>query len=1256
MFIQENGNVVMRKKHIRNDKCDLLGGIKKSYDEYLFGSDSGVKGDIEYFVELLNQYINTGSASNIVRLHSIEVNDAVGDQLINETRRVCNKYYPVKITLAIGETVLQPVYLNVPFMDNRGVFIVQGKERVLFNELVKAEDISVESASIQLKTKNSSINFKRFERETAFITPAGTKVNLVNFAVYMACKAGLIDPRDDGKQGYDFIQRNFFNKTMRLMANKIEGTYTSVIYSDADKAMSYIDFSKQKLGKAREALDECFSLYRCVGRQLALPMGGYKAGTVLTEDIVDKLYEKKIKAVLLRYNPGLINMRLKETLHVTKIPKGTHVSSFLENMVPALAGQRYCGEDTVVNFVIENNTLIDEEVSNFLYDLNLRNIMVGTSKTGGGMQIPYAHEFKTNGKVHAHIYYNGNLPRHLSPYDWVEVSTGEKNDSLTLDDIFALVSFVCGTSLLPDVFGTLKRDADFLKSVNTVYESFSAVLRDVMRRYLRKRLSAFKAIIYKENATSSAKLQSEIDYMYSRFLSAMRERKLFRTAEFLNPASIVTQVRRVATILDSTHSANPEMIAILMAHFGRICPFDTPSGTNIGLLNSLAVRAVIEDRTIKTPYHRIISLNGKLWVDRAIVYLSPKEDYKYCIGDILMLENEDEGRDVYSSPIKEKILVARVPAVDEEDNESMVFESISTSELDYVNVYADQMLSVTSTLIPFIGADEGARILYATSMLRQAPPILHSEVPLVYTAMYKWIIDDSDFVVRAPKPGKVLDFNMKSIRVQYDDNPTVAVIPVNSTRIRNDSITIFDVKVSIGERFEKGHILADTMVSRDGFFSPGANLLVAYLVYYGYNHEDGLVISSKASEKFTSMSVNIIKRTFTNNTQYSYRFKLLQEIGTYISESSPICVVTSNDRMRRPPETIYSRHGKTGILYNVEKLVNDNDGSAEIVITLINFDELQPGDKMTGRHGNKGTVTLIEDNSKTPVFLNGVPIDILQNPCGIASRMNLGQEFEAHLGFCAYLLGLRIQSDSFNGADLFEIERLLKFCYDLSNGPDAETVIKNHPGFVPIIYQRAQERFDEIKKWQGCFNEDGTATLINNRTGKPFDEPVVIGCPYYIKLSHEVEHKRHERGGLTPDVEYKRINKQPPKGSSKGGGQASGEMENWALMGHGVSRVLQEVLNDRSDNVAAREHLQVEHALGEKLQPFDYDIHSSRSNEIFRIYSETIGAKIVQDGFGSSLDCSTIHNQVNYIENKELIKENPKDSNLGDMVDFLKNV
>ena len=311
---------------------------------------------------------------------------------------------------------------------------------------------------------------------------------------------------------------------------------------------------------------------------------------------------------------------------------------------------------------------------------------------------------------------------------------------------------------------------------------------------------------------------------------------------------------------------------------------------------------------------------------------------------------------------------------------------------------------------------------------------------------------------------------------------------------------------------------------------------------------------------------------------------------------------------------------------------------------------------MAGLHGNKGTETKVVDNSKMPAFLNGVPIDIIQNPCGLGSRMNIGQQFEAHLGFCAFLLGLRFQSDSFNGADLSEITLLLKFCYDLSNGPDAETVIRSYPGLTPVIYQRARERFDYIKTWQGCFNADGTATIINHVTGKPFDEPVVIGCPYYIKLSHEVEHKRHERGGLTPNVEYKRINKQPPKGSSKGGGQASGEMENWALMGHGVAHVIREVLNDRSDNVAAREHLQTEYALGEKLNPFDYDMHSSRSNEIFRMYAETIGTKIEQEGFGSSLDCSSINMQVNYIENKDLVQKESQDSHVDDMVDFLNNL
>lgn len=1254
MFIQEDGKVIMRKKHIRNDKCDLLGGIRASYDEYLFGF--GIKSDIEFFVELLNQFINTSADSDLITLHSFEVGNCAGDQSINEARRVSNKYYPVRFSLAIGEAVTQSVELKVPFMDSLGVFNVQGKERVLFNEMVKAEDISVAGGTVQLKTKNSSLNFKRYERETCFISPAGAKVNLAHFAVYLACKAGIISENDDGIQGYKFVRGNYFNKTMRFMAEKIKHTYTSVIYSDVDKALSYVDFSKQKLGKARDALDECFSLYRCVGKELALPAGGYKAGTVITDDIVEVLYQKRVKALLLRYDPNLINKLLKETIHVKKIPKGTHVSQFLLSNVPELAGQRYCGKDIVVDFVIPENTLINAEISSFLFDLNLSKIDIKTSKNGEAIQIPYTHEFMTNGKIPAYIYYDGNIPGHLAAHDWVDGLTGCKCEQLTYNDLFALISFVCGTVLMEDVFSTYKRDTDFLKSVNTVYESFSSVLRDVMRRFVRKRLAVFKAIVLSEHIASNSRLQSEMDYLYYRFLSAMRERKLLRTAEFINPASIVTQVRRVVTVLESTHSAKSDMIAILMAHYGRICPFDTPSGTNIGLLNSLACRAIVDDRTIKTPYHRIIKIGGKLWVDREIVYLSPKEDYKYCIGDILMLENEDESKDVYSSPIKEKILVARVPAVDEEESESMVFESISTSELQFVNVYADQILSVTSALIPFIGADEGARILYATSMIRQALPILHSEPPLVYTSMNNWIIEDSDFVIRAPKAGMVLDFNMKSIRVQYDGDTTATTIPINTTRIRNDSVTIFDIKVSANEHFEKDQILADTMVSREGFFSPGANLLVAYLVYYGYNHEDGLVISSKASEKFTSMSVNTIKKTFPNNAQYNYRFKFSQEIGTYINESAPICVVTSNDRMRRPPETIYSKHGKTGILYNIEKITNENDGSAEIVCTLINFDELQRGDKMTGFHGNKGTVSIIVDNSKMPAFLNGVPIDIIQNPCGLGSRMNLGQQFEAHLGFCAYLLGVRIQSDSFNGADLTEIAQLLKFCYDLANGPDAETVIKSHPGFVPIIYQRARERFAEIKKWQGCFYEDGTATIINHKTGKPFDEPVVVGCPYYIKLSHEVEHKRHERAGLTSDVEYKRINKQPPKGSSKGGGQGIGEMEMWALMGHGVSTVQMEALNDRSDNEAAREHLETEYEIGAKLEPFDYDRSSNRSNEMFRMYLQALGAKIQQEWFGSSLDSHDIRMQVNYIENKGLINQSTSDEETKDMVDFLNNI
>jgi DNA-directed RNA polymerase subunit beta len=612
----------------------------------------------------------------------------------------------------------------------------------------------------------------------------------------------------------------------------------------------------------------------------------------------------------------------------------------------------------------------------------------------------------------------------------------------------------------------------------------------------------------------------------------------------------------------------------------------------------------VVDGILLTPYHPVARIRGKKRLTDKIVYLTSTEEFQYRIGDLLDIEM-DENR-----ILKDTKVTARVPAAPGH-SEKTTIATISSHSLDYVNVLPEQHLSPTAMLIPFAASDDGARVSFGLNLIRQSIYVQHSNVPLVTTSMYQHVFDYSDtYIHRARTSGVVVAIESDTLILQYDDETVEKLIYVPETRVTNDAVTVMNYKVRAGDRFKEKQILVDSDVSREGFFSPGVNLLTCYIPFDGYNYEDAIVLAKKAASKFISISGNTVEKEIKHsdseiiNINPGNYFKYIPEGGVI----SVIDRIKGADSRRDATEPMIA-HKASGILYDIQSDVNEH-GDRVAKAQLLGFNRLGPGDKMAGLHGNKGVVSLVEENSNMPMFLNGMVADAVLNPCGVVSRMNIGQELEAHTGFIAYLLGIRIESDPFNGATVQDIKNLMKFVYDIANQANVESAIAMNPGFPVELYERARERHTFIREWEGCFEKDGSAIMYNQQTGEMFEFPITFGMPYLLKIMHEVDDKVHARAGVMEE-EYSMLEKQPTKGSSRGGGQRIGEMEMHAFLAHGATELARELTNEKSDNVDLRINLLMDQLGRERI--FQEGEAAPRTTEVFRYLLEVMGVKMEID-------------------------------------------
>ena len=630
--------------------------------------------------------------------------------------------------------------------------------------------------------------------------------------------------------------------------------------------------------------------------------------------------------------------------------------------------------------------------------------------------------------------------------------------------------------------------------------------------------------------------------------------QLSKFMDQINPLAELYDKRKLSALGPgglSRDRAGMEVRDVNSSHYGRICPVETPEGQNIGLITSLAGYAKLNEYGfIMTPYRKVE--NGKLTDE--IVYMTADEEENFYICPATIKVND-----------KNEIEEDSVPVRFNRDN--LVVEK---TKVDYSDVSPSQIVSITTSMIPFLEHDDANRALMGANMQRQAVPLMVTEAPIVGTGVEKYAALDSGCVIKSKDEGVVDYVDGKKIIIKNSKGKHEYEL---ISYQRSNAETCYTQKpiVKKGDEVKVGDIIADGPSTNDGEISLGKNLTVAFMTYNGYNYEDAVILNERIvkNDVLTSVHIEMLEvecrdtklgpEEFTRdipNVSEEARRNLdehgIIRIGTEVKENDILVgkitpkgvqELTSEEKLlhaifgektREVRDTsLRVPHGSSGIVHDVQVFTKDNSdelpaGVIKIIrIYLIKKRKMQVGDKMSGRHGNKGVVSLVLPEEDMPYLPDGRTVDVILNPLGVPSRMNLGQILEVHLGMAAKTLGIHIATPVFDSATEEDIVNMTK---EAKLDPDYKT-------------------------W-----------LYDGRTGERFDKRVNVGVMYMIKLNHMVDDKMHARS----TGPYSLVTQQPLGGKAQFGGQRFGEMEVWALYAYGAAHILQEVLTIKSDDVLGR--------------------------------------------------------------------------------------
>ena len=758
--------------------------------------------------------------------------------------------------------------------------------------------------------------------------------------------------------------------------------------------------------------------------------------------------------------------------------------------------------------------------------------------------------------------------------------------TITINDIIASISYLLN---LMDGHGH-KDDIDHLgnrriRSVGELLQNQFRIGLSRMERVIRERMNT------QDNDVITPQALVNIRPVVAAIKEFFGSSQLSQFMDRNNQLSELTHKRRLSALGPgglSRERAGFEVRDVHNSHYGRMCPIETPEGPNIGLIGSLATYARINEfGFMETPYRKVDKVNKQVTTD--VRYLTADEE------DDLVIAQANEPLDE-NNWFKAQRVTARV------HEETMLVDADS---VDYMDVSPKQIVSIATAMIPFLENDDANRALMGANMQRQAVPLFRTQAPLVGTGMEYKAACDSGVMVLAKRAGEVVRVTADFIEVRADETGEIDHYKLQKYLRSNQGTCMNQVPIVYkGDHVEAKEPIADGPATDHGELALGYNVIVAYMPWEGYNYEDAILLSEKLVKEDIYTSIHIeeyecdardtklgpeeITQDIPNVAEDALRDldadgiirigaevragdilvgKVTPKGETELTAEERLLRAIFGEKAREVRDTsLRVPHGEAGRIVDV-KIFNraNNDelppGVNQLVrVYIAQKRKISVGDKMAGRHGNKGVVSRVMREEDMPFLPDGTPVNIVLNPLGVPSRMNIGQVLETHLGMAVRELGMQIKA-----GDPTVESRLRAIGYDFDkNGMPKPDVAGIHIATPVFDGAKGNEVFETLKA--SGFSDNGKTILYDGRTGEPFENPVTVGCVYMLKLHHLVDDKIHARS----TGPYSLVTQQPLGGKAQFGGQRFGEMEVWALEAYGAAYTLQEILTVKSDDVVGR--------------------------------------------------------------------------------------
>ena len=1047
---------------------------------------------------------------------SLEFVDCAFDEpkySVNESKdRDANYAAPIRATLRLinsgtGEIKEQEVFMgDFPLMTDSGTFIINGAERVIVSQLVRSpgayfadaidksgktvfEGSIIPSRGTWLEFENDAkdvlnvrIDRNRKIPGTVLLRALGLSSNEDIIDVFGDHEFILNTLAKDNTTNTEEALIEIYNKLRPGEPATLEGA-TSLLYTRFFDPKRY-DLAKAGRFKFKKKLS---LLDRIAGRVLAEDVKDVDGnvvctkGTVITNEVIDTLrpvFEAGAHTVEMKTNPRLESNGVLQVVHVYVDESRTKVMKVI-------------GTDLSLNC---KYVTISDMIAAYSYMLNLVDI--------------------------------------FNSYD------------LAPED---RVSHMARIGLLDDIDHLGNRR---VRSVGELIQNQFRIGLSRMERVVKERMSLSEVdSVTPQSLTNIRPLTAAMKEFFA-------SSQLSQFMDQINPLAELTNKRRLSALGPgglSRDRAGYEVRDVHASHYGRICPIETPEGPNIGLISTLASYAKINEYGfIETPYRKV----NKCVIDEDDVrYLTADEEKNYIIAQA-NVQTSDEGEildeQVIARHLGENIMAKR-------------------EDVDFIDISPKQIVSVATSCIPFLENDDATRALMGANMQRQAVPLLNPHTPFVGTGMEYQAARDSGAALVSKHNGTVSYVDAKRIEI-VDDEAVVHKYRLTKFAISNAGTCINHKPiVKVGEEVVVGQVLADGPAMEQGELALGQNVLVGFMTWNGYNYEDAVIMSERLVKEDVYTSIHIdeysiecrdtklgpeeITRDIPNvgdEARKNLNSDGIIMIGAEVKEGDilvgkvtpkgqaelsaeeKLLLAIFGEKSREVKDnSLRVPHGGAGIVHDIKIFDRKNGDELQpgvnrvVKVYIVQKRKNSEGDKMAGRHGNKGVISKILPIEDMPHLEDGTPLDIMLNPLGVPSRMNIGQVLELHLGYAARQLGLYIATPAFDGLHREDLEALMK---------------------------------------EAGMNEDGKQPVISGRTGEYFDSPVSVGIMYFVKLSHMVDDKLHARS-VGP---YSLVTQQPLGGKAQNGGQRFGEMEVWALEAYGAAYTLREILTVKSDDVVGR--------------------------------------------------------------------------------------